>query len=100
MPDAIQNAPDLLPGLELFWSGFQDLASCRSQGYGVPGPIPWTAIHTYCEAHGIEGRQREDMFYHVERLDKVYLDWSAKRFKTHMNSLKPASPPPAKGSKP
>jgi hypothetical protein len=74
-PDAIANAPELAPGLNLFYLAFLDLTSCRTLGYSQ-GPIPWLAIHYYCEAHGIEGEQREDLFYHVAQLDKVYLDWS------------------------
>lgn len=79
-PDAIANAPELHPGLNLFYTAFLDLTSCRTLGYSQ-GPIPWLAIHHYCEANEIEGEQREDMFYHVAHLDKAYLDWSAKKIK-------------------
>jgi len=65
-------------GLNLFYTSFLDLTSCRTLGY-AQGPIPWLAIHHYCEAHGIVGEQREDVFFHVARLDKAYLDWSAKK---------------------
>lgn len=77
-PDTIANAPELMPGLSLFYIAFLDLTSCRSLGYSQ-GPIPWLAIHHYCEAHEIEGEQKEDVFYHIARLDKTYLDWSAKK---------------------
>lgn len=52
-----------------------ELTSCRGLGYGAIGPIPWLAIQTYCDVHDITGEQREDMFYHVQRLDKTYMDW-------------------------
>lgn len=69
---------------------FMDLTSSRSLGYMSAGPIPWHAIHLYCEANEIVGEQREDVFYHVERLDKSYLDWLAKKQK---KSAKAAEPP-------
>ena len=80
-PDAIQNAQELHPGLNLFYTAFLDLTSCRTLGYSE-GPISWLTIHHYCEANGIEGEQREDMFYHIAHLDKAYLDWAAKKQKT------------------
>lgn len=52
-----------------------ELTSCRGLGYGAIGPIPWLAIQTYCDVHDIAGEQREDVFYHVQRLDKTYMDW-------------------------
>jgi len=77
-PDAIANAPELPPGLNLFYTAFLDLNSCRTLGYSQ-GPIPWLAIDRYCQAHELEGEQREDVLYHVAHLDKVYLDWSSKK---------------------
>lgn len=77
-PDAIANAPELHPGLNLFYTAFLDLTSCRTLGYSQ-GPIPWLAIDHYCQANEIEGEQREDVFYHVAHLDKAYLDWSSKK---------------------
>lgn len=45
------------------------------------GPIPWTAIDRYCEVYRIAGEQREDLFYHVQSLDRAYLEWSRERMK-------------------
>lgn len=90
-PDSIQNAPDLWFGLNLFYTAFMDLTSCRTLGY-AQGPIPWLAIHEYCEAHGIEDELREDMFYHVARLDKAYLDWSSKNTIGVTSTAKPEQP--------
>lgn len=91
-PNAILNAPTLDPGLNLFYVAFLDLTSCRTLGY-AQGPIPWVAIHHYCEAHDITGEQREDVFYHVAHLDKEYLDWSAEKTKQSI-----AQPPKAAGA--
>lgn len=76
----IRNAPELLLGLELFYTAFMDLTSSRELGYGE-GPIRWKTILDYCEKHEIEGEQQEDVFYHVQHLDSAYLDWRAKKSK-------------------
>lgn len=81
IPDAIVNAPELQAGLNLFYVAFLDLTSCRALGF-AQGPIPWLAINKYCEANEITGEQREDVFYHVTHMDKVYLDWSLEKAKT------------------
>lgn len=78
LPDAIANAPEISLGLELYYEAFLELHSCRGVGFGE-GPIPWTSIIDYCEAFDIDGEQREDLIYHVTRLDKVYLDWTRKK---------------------
>lgn len=72
IPKKIQNAPDFPLGLDLFYFAWEDLGTCRMSGFGM-GPIPWIAINNYCLTYEIEGEQREDMFYHVGRLDDAYL---------------------------
>ena len=74
LPNRIQNAPELFVGLSLFFVGFMDLTDEREIGLSH-GPIPWRAINDYCYAHEIIGEQREDFFFHVKRLDMVYLKW-------------------------
>jgi hypothetical protein len=63
-------------GLELYFTAFFDLTSCRSIGMGE-GPIPWLAINMYCQANGIVGEQREDVLYQIQQLDQEYLTWRA-----------------------
>ena len=36
---------------------YSDLSTCRPIGMGV-GPIPWTAVDTYCERKGLVGDAR------------------------------------------
>lgn len=86
-PDSIANAPELHPGLNLFYTAFLDLTSCRALGTSQ-GPISWLSIHYYCEANEIDGEQREDVFFHVTRLDKVYLDWATKQLKAKTPQVK------------
>lgn len=81
LPERIQNAPELLQGLELFYMAFMDLTSCRGQGYGTEGPIGWLQISEYCLIHGIIGEQRDDLIYHVQKMDETYLSFKAKKLK-------------------
>ena len=82
LPDKIQNAPELLLGLELYYKAFMDLTSCRGQVYGTEGPISWLSINDYCLIHGIMGEQQEDLMYHIQRLDSVYLEHKTKKLKS------------------
>ena len=78
MPDKIANAPELLMGLELYYIAFSDLTSCR----GSPdSQINWVAIKQWAEEHELYGEQREDLFFHVQSLDSVFLDYKVKRAK-------------------
>ena len=74
LPERIANAPQLQMGLGLFYIAFLDLTSERQVGEAI-GAIPWTAIDRWCLANRISGEQREDVFYHVGRLDRAYIDW-------------------------
>ena len=80
IPQKIQSAPTLRLGLDLFLMGFMDLSSCRPAGFGV-SPIPWTAIHEYCERIGVEDDQRDDMLYHVQIMDQAFLGHHSKKGK-------------------
>lgn len=81
-PARIQNAPDLLPGLEIYYDAFNRLTSSRALAKGLVGAIPYSAISGYCKDEGIEGETREDMIYHVERLDLAYISWQIDRSAT------------------
>lgn len=73
LPDKIQNAPDLLPGLELYYLAFMELSDSRSMGMSL-GPISWKVIHDYCVAIGLDTDQTEEMHYHLKQLDMCYLE--------------------------
>lgn len=72
-PDKISKAPDLLPGLELFYLSFMTLSDSRQLGTGL-GPIPWKVVHDYCVAYEIVGEQKEEMHHHIKQLDSAYLE--------------------------
>lgn len=81
LPDRIKNAPELQLGLEFFYLAFLELSSCRYLGFGA-GPIPWLSISSYCEINDVVGEQREDLIFHVQKLDQAYLDWESKKIKS------------------
>ena len=78
LPDTIANAPELGPGLDFFYTAFLDLTSERKMGFSA-GPVGWLSIHEYAKAYEVTGEQREDLFYHVQKLDEAYLKWSNDR---------------------
>jgi hypothetical protein len=81
VPEAIKNAPELAIGLQFYFVAFLDLGSCRSLGQGFEGPIWWTAIDQYANRMELVGERRDDFFYHMAELDKVYLKEQSKRLK-------------------
>ncbi|MBD4209909.1 hypothetical protein GUH47_28900 [Xanthomonas citri pv. citri] len=64
-PDFVKDAPELAPGLALYYVAYWDLNSDRDNG----GPIRWTAIMQYCGYHQFDEDQREALFYHCRALD-------------------------------
>ncbi len=80
LPPKIRDAPELQLGLELYYGAFMDLSSCRHMGMDE-GPIPWIAIHTYCENYELDEDQRESMFYHIRSMDNAYLQFRAGKMK-------------------
>lgn len=70
-PESIQNAPELLGGLSLYYEAFFDLDTCRSEG---GGRIPWTAMETYAARLGIEDGDDFDRFvYLIREMDQECL---------------------------
>lgn len=66
---------------------FLDLTTCRELGAAM-GPINWLTLQRYAEVYEVTGEQREDLFYHVQLLDKAYLEWHAAKRKKEEESKK------------
>lgn len=81
LPDAIQNAPDLQPGLELHFEAFIALSSCRTHGMSSLSSIPWTAINDYAVRFGIEGQQFERLVAYIGAMDDHFLKVMRKKAK-------------------
>lgn len=79
LPSRIQNAPTLMDGLEIYQLAFNLLTTSRQLSQGCIGPIPYAAISNFCREEEITGELRDDVFYHVERLDNAYLKHTAKK---------------------
>lgn len=79
-PDVIANAPQILPGLEMYYEAFSELSTCRSTGMGI-GPIPWTAIDQYGLRHGFCDDGFEYLVRMVRALDDAFLAYSQKKAK-------------------
>jgi hypothetical protein len=74
VPERIQNAPDLLLGLELYFDAFIELSTCRNTGW-APGPIPFWSIYEYCAKEDLDAEESEDMFFHIRHMDQAYLQF-------------------------
>lgn len=75
LPEKIANAPELMLGLELYYSAFWDLTTCRQLGFGAAGAIPWSAIKDYAVAFDFDEEQAEDLFYFIRKMDNAYLEF-------------------------
>lgn len=63
-------------GLEYYIDAFQELNSCRPQGFGI-APIPFTAIHQYCTLYEIE--DTDEFLYLIRRMDNTLLSLESDR---------------------
>lgn len=82
IPEKIAGAPRLREDLRWVWDAFSDLTTERAPGsMGPPGHIPWRAIYTYCQVHGIRGVQFDHFKEVVKSMDDAYLEHLAKKIK-------------------
>lgn len=80
LPERIQNAPDLLVGLELYFNAFVELNTCRSTGWSA-GPIPSWCIEEFCDRLELDEEETEDVHYHVRNMDAAFLKYSSRKNK-------------------
>ena len=78
LPEKIQNAPVLRPGLELYYIAFLDLMASRVTGMGL-SPIWWSTVQIYCDAKGPDEFQTFAMHYHIKELDSVFMKHQNKK---------------------
>lgn len=88
LPDRIQNAPELLPGLYLYIQAFYDLDSERSHDFGFR-KIPFTSIMNYAKAFEFDEEQTEDLIYLIKHMDSAYIE--------RLEKKKPKKSPKVKG---
>ena len=75
LPASVENAEAIGDGLELYWTAYAELTTCRPQSYGGCPPIPWTAVATYAQFHRFDYDQFNDLVYFVRQLDDTYAKW-------------------------
>lgn len=75
LPDKIKGAPVLLPGLELFYDAFMDLASSRGHTAGGPGSIPFSEVSAWASHYDLDHETFELLWLFIRRMDAVYLDY-------------------------
>lgn len=78
MPEAIKNAPNLLPGLELYYIAFNDLEASRDVGMGI-GPLWWSTIQEWCEKNELDQEQTEACHIHLKQMDTAYIKYHNKK---------------------
>lgn len=81
VPDKILNSPELLFGLELYYTGFLDLSSCRSFGF-AEGPIPWISIMNYANHKGLYDEDADCFVSLISQMDSAYLKYKASKTKS------------------
>lgn len=80
LPDFIQNAPQLHPGLEFYLEAFWDLHTCRQFGMDV-GPIPWRDVEKYGSIHLDTAEEIEELHYLIRQLDNKFFEVRASQHK-------------------
>lgn len=100
VPDAIQNAPELLPGLLLYLEAFKVLTTCRPVGFSE-GRIPWTAVVLYMNEIGLDDEDDRDYFVNViNYVDIGYLNHvNAKLKKSQEKGMGSKKPEPRRVAK-
>lgn len=51
---------------------------------GGEGPIPWTATNQWANEYGLVEDQRDDLFFYIMKMDKVFLEHQAKKVKNEL----------------
>lgn len=80
LPDSIKNAPQLVYGLELYYTAYLDLQSCRATGW-TDGRISWLNVNEYAMRCEYSEEQHDDLQFYVARLDDAYLTWKQEKRK-------------------
>lgn len=89
-PRALVERPDLPAHLQFAWAAFSELKTDRSEGFGGPGPVPFSAIDRYAARHGLtEIDDFERFVTTIRMLDGEYLAIIYAKIKAAR------SPPPA-----
>lgn len=100
LPGFIQDAPTLLPGLDLYYEAFQELSTCRPYiGLeGVPGPIPWTAVDRYGASKDFDEEAQDYLEKLIRALDDEFLTYMREKQGGKSGAVQPPHRPDRGGS--
>ena len=68
------RVPEVPEGWASFLNAYGELQTCRPLGFGGFGPIPWTAIARWADAHGLDADERQTLTRVIRALDGVFLE--------------------------
>jgi hypothetical protein len=74
VPDVIANAPELLPGLQLYWTAWMNLMTCRRAPSAL---ISWADIQHWADIHDLDSLQTADLHFHIRSMDLAFLTWKS-----------------------
>lgn len=72
LPEALANAPQLLMGLESYFSAFWELSTERHIGMGL-GQIPASAMRSFARDEGMDDDEYDRFRYLVRSMDDAWL---------------------------
>lgn len=75
LPTNIANAPELDPGLDLFYNAFFDLDSERAMAAMGVGRIPSSAIRAYAHEFDLDERQSEQLSDYITQMDSAFIKY-------------------------
>lgn len=80
IPD-LEPPVDLTPRNTAFYTAFWELSTERYIGFGLVGPIPWSAKDRYAERYGfLDDEIHYDDFMHVmSAMDEAFIEHQKKR---------------------
>lgn len=78
LPERIQNRPVLAWWLAFYYDAFIMLDADRTVGFDI-SLIPWSTLHAYAIAHGLEGDDYHDFIYLVRYMDLAYIKHRASK---------------------
>lgn len=75
LPAKIAAAPELLLGLEFYFSVFLELQNCRDVAFGA-GPLRTTTILDYARGMELDEHETDMLVFHLRKMDNEYLKWN------------------------
>lgn len=80
LPPALENRPELDPGLEPYFEAFALLSPSRPIHLGGAGAIPVAEIAAYLDLEAIaDPEERRAHLRLVRAMDEIYLAWAQRR---------------------